>query len=193
MLHTDVEKWKIWECCLSTGAEWCLRLWTWSTGRRFSLTSPSGPSGEFLTGDSTFTGSQILNCKISIQKNLFYLYSEFTASWVKRSGTKFDKVFDDVEKVWFLCRSPALGGGVLAIDRNFFQSVGAYDPGMVLWGAEQIELSIRVITSSSNDSTSSSCCSQWCTNWLQTVTVRGISEWPQKCCGLCVWFWLIDE
>ncbi|KAM7373021.1 hypothetical protein PAMP_007905 [Pampus punctatissimus] len=41
-------------------------------------------------------------------------------------------------------QSPALGGGVLAIDRHFFQSVGAYDPGMVLWGAEQIELSIRV-------------------------------------------------
>ncbi|KAM9838637.1 polypeptide N-acetylgalactosaminyltransferase 15-like [Aulostomus maculatus] len=41
-------------------------------------------------------------------------------------------------------RSPALGGGVLAIDRHFFQSVGGYDPGMLLWGAEQIELSIRV-------------------------------------------------
>lgn len=41
-------------------------------------------------------------------------------------------------------RSPALGGGVVAIDRHFFQSVGTYDPGMVVWGAEQIELSIRV-------------------------------------------------
>ncbi|XP_061597892.1 polypeptide N-acetylgalactosaminyltransferase 15-like isoform X2 [Cololabis saira] len=41
-------------------------------------------------------------------------------------------------------RSPALGGGVVAIDRHFFQSVGAYDPGMLLWGAEQIEMSIRV-------------------------------------------------
>ncbi|XP_030002410.1 polypeptide N-acetylgalactosaminyltransferase 15 [Sphaeramia orbicularis] len=41
-------------------------------------------------------------------------------------------------------QSPVLGGGVLAIDRHFFQSVGAYDPGMLLWGAEQIELSIRV-------------------------------------------------
>ena len=41
-------------------------------------------------------------------------------------------------------RSPALGGEVLAIDRHFFQSVGAYDPGMQLWGEEQIELSIRV-------------------------------------------------
>ncbi|XP_034017295.1 polypeptide N-acetylgalactosaminyltransferase 15-like [Thalassophryne amazonica] len=42
------------------------------------------------------------------------------------------------------CESPALGGGVLAVDKHFFQSVGAYDPGMLLWGAEQIELSIRV-------------------------------------------------
>ncbi|XP_069554691.1 polypeptide N-acetylgalactosaminyltransferase 15-like isoform X2 [Brachyistius frenatus] len=41
-------------------------------------------------------------------------------------------------------QSPALGGGVVAIDRHFFQSVGAYDPGMLLWGSEQIELSIRV-------------------------------------------------
>ncbi|KAM6958880.1 polypeptide N-acetylgalactosaminyltransferase 15-like [Aplochiton taeniatus] len=41
-------------------------------------------------------------------------------------------------------RSPALGGAVLAIDKHFFKSVGAYDPGMLLWGAEHIELSIRV-------------------------------------------------
>uniref|UniRef100_A0AAQ4QFS5 Polypeptide N-acetylgalactosaminyltransferase n=1 Tax=Gasterosteus aculeatus aculeatus TaxID=481459 RepID=A0AAQ4QFS5_GASAC len=40
--------------------------------------------------------------------------------------------------------SPALGGGVVAVDRHFFHSVGAYDPGMLLWGVEQIELSIRV-------------------------------------------------
>ncbi|XP_019905762.2 polypeptide N-acetylgalactosaminyltransferase 15 isoform X2 [Esox lucius] len=41
-------------------------------------------------------------------------------------------------------RSPALAGSVLAIDRHFFQSVGGYDPGMLLWGAEHTELSIRV-------------------------------------------------
>ncbi|XP_054619764.1 polypeptide N-acetylgalactosaminyltransferase 15-like isoform X1 [Dunckerocampus dactyliophorus] len=40
--------------------------------------------------------------------------------------------------------SPALGGGVLAMDRHFFHKVGAYDPGILLWGGEQIELSIRV-------------------------------------------------
>lgn len=32
----------------------------------------------------------------------------------------------------------------MAVDRHFFRSVGAYDPGMLLWGEEQIELSIRV-------------------------------------------------
>ncbi|XP_057684359.1 polypeptide N-acetylgalactosaminyltransferase 15-like [Corythoichthys intestinalis] len=39
--------------------------------------------------------------------------------------------------------SPALGG-VLAIDRHFFHNVGAFDPGILLRGGEQIELSIRV-------------------------------------------------
>lgn len=37
-----------------------------------------------------------------------------------------------------------LGGEVVAVDRNFFHSVGGYDPGMLLWGEEQVELSIRV-------------------------------------------------
>lgn len=41
-------------------------------------------------------------------------------------------------------RSPALGGEVVALDRHFFRSVGGYDPGMLLWGEEQIELSVRV-------------------------------------------------
>lgn len=40
--------------------------------------------------------------------------------------------------------SPVLGGGVVVIDRHFYHSVGGYDPGMLLWGGEQIELSIRV-------------------------------------------------
>ncbi|KAL0961834.1 hypothetical protein UPYG_G00332280 [Umbra pygmaea] len=41
-------------------------------------------------------------------------------------------------------RCPALAGSILALDRHFFLSVGAYDPGMQLWGAEHTELSIRV-------------------------------------------------
>ncbi|MGH0134516.1 UNVERIFIED_CONTAM: hypothetical protein FKN15_061362, partial [Acipenser sinensis] len=41
-------------------------------------------------------------------------------------------------------RSPALPGGVLAVERHYFQNIGAYDPGMSLWGVENMELSIRV-------------------------------------------------
>ncbi|KAJ3608863.1 hypothetical protein NHX12_023393, partial [Muraenolepis orangiensis] len=41
-------------------------------------------------------------------------------------------------------QSPALGGGVLAVDKLFFQSIGGSDPGLMLRGAEQIQLSIRV-------------------------------------------------
>lgn len=44
----------------------------------------------------------------------------------------------------FHYRSPALGGEVVAVDRSFFHSIGGYDPGMLLWGEEQVELSIRV-------------------------------------------------
>ncbi|XP_033854872.1 polypeptide N-acetylgalactosaminyltransferase 15-like isoform X1 [Acipenser ruthenus] len=41
-------------------------------------------------------------------------------------------------------RSPALPGGVLAVERHYFQNIGAYDPGMSIWGVENMELSIRV-------------------------------------------------
>ncbi|XP_038156166.1 polypeptide N-acetylgalactosaminyltransferase 15-like [Cyprinodon tularosa] len=40
--------------------------------------------------------------------------------------------------------SPALGGEVLAINREFFQTLGAYDPKILQWGPGQTEFSIRV-------------------------------------------------
>ncbi|XP_074126217.1 polypeptide N-acetylgalactosaminyltransferase 15 [Sminthopsis crassicaudata] len=41
-------------------------------------------------------------------------------------------------------RSPVLPGGVVAIDRHYFQNTGAYDSLMSIWGSENLELSIRV-------------------------------------------------
>ncbi|GCC29031.1 hypothetical protein chiPu_0007467 [Chiloscyllium punctatum] len=41
-------------------------------------------------------------------------------------------------------QSPAVSGGVLAMNRHYFQNVGAYDPGMLMWGTENVELSLRV-------------------------------------------------
>lgn len=40
--------------------------------------------------------------------------------------------------------SPASMGTVFAISREFFFDIGAFDSGMEGWGAENIDLSLRV-------------------------------------------------
>ena len=44
----------------------------------------------------------------------------------------------------FPLRSPAMSGGIFAIDKEYFFEIGAYDPGMKIWGAENLEMSFRV-------------------------------------------------
>uniref|UniRef100_A0A915AX99 Glycosyltransferase 2-like domain-containing protein n=2 Tax=Parascaris univalens TaxID=6257 RepID=A0A915AX99_PARUN len=41
-------------------------------------------------------------------------------------------------------KSPIMSGGLLAIERKFFHEMGEYDTSMEIWGAENIEMSVRM-------------------------------------------------
>lgn len=44
----------------------------------------------------------------------------------------------------FVRRSPTHAGGLFAIDRKYFLEIGGYDPGLLVWGGENFELSFKV-------------------------------------------------
>ena len=41
-------------------------------------------------------------------------------------------------------RAPTHAGGLFAMDRKYFFELGAYDPGLQIWGGENFELSFKV-------------------------------------------------
>nr|XP_060489442.1 inactive polypeptide N-acetylgalactosaminyltransferase-like protein 5 isoform X3 [Panthera onca] len=61
---------------------------------------------------------------------------------------KWDNVFsyemDGPEGPTLPIRSPAVAGAIFAINRHYFHEIGQYDKGKNLWGAENLELSLRI-------------------------------------------------
>ena len=41
-------------------------------------------------------------------------------------------------------KTPTISGGLLAVNREFFLKIGAWDNGMDVWGGDNVELSFRV-------------------------------------------------
>uniref|UniRef100_A0A1B6CZF7 Polypeptide N-acetylgalactosaminyltransferase n=1 Tax=Clastoptera arizonana TaxID=38151 RepID=A0A1B6CZF7_9HEMI len=41
-------------------------------------------------------------------------------------------------------KSPTHAGGLFAMDRSYFLELGAYDPGLLVWGGENFELSFKI-------------------------------------------------
>lgn len=59
---------------------------------------------------------------------------------------KWDPLVNSSRKPEQLIASPAMPGGLFAINRLYFKEIGEFDTGMDIWGGENIEFSIRLWT-----------------------------------------------
>ncbi|KHJ93524.1 glycosyltransferase, group 2 family protein [Oesophagostomum dentatum] len=78
---------------------------------------------------------------------------EYSKAMVTKSGFDWSLIFkwtyipweyfDTPENNVKPIESPAMPGGLLAIRRDYFKTLGEYDMGLEIWGSENIELSLK--------------------------------------------------
>ena len=53
--------------------------------------------------------------------------------------------WEEVERPdWAPYETPVMAGGLFSMRRDWLEELGYYDPGMEIWGGEQLELSFKV-------------------------------------------------
>lgn len=86
--------------------------------------------------DSTFEmrGTPIESVQVGgFDWGLIYHWHHPPKSEMSRRKSKIDPI-----------RSPTMAGGLFAINRKHFELLGGYDPGMDIWGGENMEISFKV-------------------------------------------------
>jgi len=63
-----------------------------------------------------------------------------TFQWHSIPKVELDRRTEKTDPV----RTPTMAGGLFAISREYFRSIGSYDMGMDVWGGENLEMSFRV-------------------------------------------------
>lgn len=89
-----------------------------------------------IIDDSTFEfhATPIQNIQVGgFDWNLIFNWHVTPEREMKRRQNKTDPI-----------RSPTMAGGLFAIDKNWFEQLGMYDPGMDIWGGENLELSFKL-------------------------------------------------